>query len=95
MKDSVNSFQTQRMGKQYPGEIQEVNPKKMSGHRLKKVQEQQELEPERDENSRKNPEYPLAQAGITAMPVLQTGNEFAKDWRQSACARLAAQHLAI
>ena len=53
------------------------------------MQEQQELEPERDETVEKS-RVSLAQAGITAIPFYRTV-EFAKDLEESACARLEAQ----
>ena len=74
--------------KQYQREIQEGILKDVR-EQLKKVQEQQELEPERDETVEKS-RVSLAQAGITAIPFYRTV-EFAKDLEESACARLEAQ----
>ena len=74
--------------KQYQREIKEGDLKEICG-KLKKVQEQQELEPERDEAVEKS-RASLAQAGITAVPFYRTV-EFAKDLEETVCARLEAQ----
>ena len=74
--------------KQYQREIEEGNLKEICG-KLKKIQEQQELEPERDEAVEKS-RASLAQAGITAVPFYRTV-EFAKDLEETVCARLEAQ----
>lgn len=74
--------------KQYQREIQ-VELLKDVREQLKKVQEQRELEPERDEAVEKS-RASLAQAGITAIPFYRTV-EFAKELDEAACARLEAQ----
>lgn len=74
--------------KQYQREIEERNLKEIC-RKLKKIQEQQELEPERDEAVEKS-RASLAQAGITAVPFYRTV-EFAKDLEETVCARLEAQ----
>lgn len=74
--------------KQYQREIQEEILKEVR-EQLKKVQEQQELEPERDEAVEKS-RASLAQAGITAIPFYRTV-EFTKELDEAACARLEAQ----
>lgn len=74
--------------KQYQREIKEGDLKEICG-KLKKIQEQQELEPERDEAVEKSRAF-LAQAGITAVPFYRTV-EFAKDLEETVCARLEAQ----
>ena len=74
--------------KQYQREIKEGDLKEICG-KLKKIQEQQELEPERDEAVEKS-RASLAQAGITAVPFYRTV-EFAKDLEETVCARLEAQ----
>lgn len=74
--------------KQYQREMQEEILKDVR-EQLKKVQEQQELEPERDEAVEAS-RASLAQAGITAIPFYRTV-EFAKELDEAACARLEAQ----
>ena len=74
--------------KQYQREIKEGILKEVR-EQLKKVQEQQELEPERDEVVEKS-RASLAQAGITAIPFYRTV-EFAKNLEETVCARLEAQ----
>ena len=74
--------------KQYQREMQEEILKEVR-EQLKKVQEQQELEPERDEAVEAS-RASLAQSGITAIPFYRTV-EFAKELDETACARLEAQ----
>lgn len=62
---------------------------KETKEQLQQVQEQKELEPERNEAVEKSRES-LKQAGIMAIPFYKTV-EFAKDLDETACARLEAQ----
>lgn len=62
---------------------------KETKEQLQQVQEQKELEPERNEAVEKSRES-LKQAGIMAIPFYKTV-EFSKDLDETACARLEAQ----
>ncbi len=69
--------------------VEQKTALKETEEQLQQVQEQKELEPDRDEAVEKS-RATLEQAGITAIPFYKTV-EFAKDLDETACARLEAQ----
>lgn len=74
--------------KQYQRDIQ-TKALTEAEEQLRKVQEQKELEPERDEGTERT-RMALAQAGITAIPFYKSV-EFAKNLDEAECAMLEAQ----
>lgn len=81
-------FMDEKSKKQYQRNLQTENLKEIEKQQ-KQIQDQKELEPERDKTTVRSREM-LKNAGITAIPFYRTV-EFAKDLDEISCARLEAQ----